>query len=629
MGLFRRLLNAFKKTPSVQDPRDNEYIEVYDPYGRAMRVTRAAWRDDVLPGKIRSSWNNPGELDAIVRGSLHDGLAASVIDAARHLADISPDRSDSAVVYAVTLMEVGRLDEAKDVLTASLKRDGEHGYVLQNLAKIHAKQGESQQASALLWRSLEVDPNQEGAVAWYAAEQREQQGEAAYAAALHRIAALPGSWYAQLLLARDAIAQQDWQRAQAMYEHALKHGGSPVPDLVLLHITGELGKAGQLVPLVRLAGGRFDPTRHSLAVGNNLIKAYIDLGEFDHASSVLDAMHARQRPDWTDALGYWSAELDKARLAARPEVNPDVLDVRLVSSTAPIWLPESSPASEFIAPSVRVDVQLVFAGSTIAHTVEPSHAKPEPVDLEGRLSRSLPLLLAEHAYFHTGAACSVLTPRLTQPMPSFALFSSQLDLDDLAASVTGVADRPSYFVTTHLEQIPAGFVVHVRLARAINGHVLARHVLAIDLEDPQSACDQLREWVLTQLQSHASLERLSPPAAYVTPTQAWFADYMLRLEQLHAMQLLASVSGAYIINPREILRGMIHHCLSHQSNAVMRLLLLETALCMQQDLPAVSTEFCSKITKLHKQYPLPGALGRAITTRLHTYTDREPQSDLE
>lgn len=629
MGLFRRVLNAFKKPSSVQDPRDNEPIEVYDSYGRVMHVTRAVWRDEVLPGKIRDSWSNPDELDAIIRGSLHDGLAASVIDAARRFAEIAPDRSDGAVVHAVTLMEVGRLNEAKDVLTTSLQRDGEHGYVLNNLARIHAKMGDSQKAAVLLWRAIEVDPNQEHAVAWYAAEQRERQGEAAYKVALDRVAALPGSWYAQLLLASKAIGREDWKQALTLYEHVLAHAPMPVPDIVLMHITGELGKAGQLVALVRLAGSRFDPQRHSLAVGNNLINAYLELGELDDASRVLEAMHARHRPDWTEALGYWSSELSKARLAAVPAANAETLELRWATSVAPIWLPESSPAHEYFNPMPRADVELVFAGSTISHTDAQTELRPEPVDLAGRTSRALPLLLAEHAFFHTGAACRVLTPQVTYPTQSFGLFSSELDLEGLSASVSDLADRPSYFVATHLEATPAGYIVHARLAGAMSGQVLAAWSYPINLEDPQPACDQLRERLLTELQFHTDLVLVPPPAAYDTPSGSWFADYLLRLEQLLTMQLLASRSRESITNPREILQGMIHHCLSHPTSIVPRLVLLETAIRMQQALPAISSEFCGKITQLHTQHAPTGPVGKAVLARLQTYAARDPQAGID
>jgi pentatricopeptide repeat protein len=50
---------------------------------------------------------------------------------------------------------------------------------------------------------------------------------------------------------------------------------------------------------------------HGLAVGNNLIKAYLELGDADEARAVLDKLYAQQRPDWRDALAYWDGQIDK------------------------------------------------------------------------------------------------------------------------------------------------------------------------------------------------------------------------------------------------------------------------------------------------------------------------------
>ena len=51
-----------------------------------------------------------------------------------------------------------------------------------------------------------------------------------------------------------------------------------------------------------------------LTVGNNLIKAHLDLGRLDAARRILDALYALKRPDWRETLGFWDKELAKARL---------------------------------------------------------------------------------------------------------------------------------------------------------------------------------------------------------------------------------------------------------------------------------------------------------------------------
>ena len=73
------------------DPRtDPNLIRVFDEFGRELFITKEQWRKGVLPGTLKSNWNNPDQLYGIIVGSLNDGFHADIIDAAEHL-----DRVDS------------------------------------------------------------------------------------------------------------------------------------------------------------------------------------------------------------------------------------------------------------------------------------------------------------------------------------------------------------------------------------------------------------------------------------------------------------------------------------------------------------------------------------------------------
>ena len=117
---------------------------------------------------------------------------------------------------------------------------GRTGSVLLNLAQVYATRNETERADATLWRALEVEPNLDNGLGWYASLAAEraaaglaagspeadqtalqQAGEQAGTEALQRVATLPGSWRAQLWLARGELNRNNLDAARALYHQAL------------------------------------------------------------------------------------------------------------------------------------------------------------------------------------------------------------------------------------------------------------------------------------------------------------------------------------------------------------------------------------------------------------------------
>src|SRR5690606_21833637 len=123
----------------------------------------------------------------------------------------------------------------------------------------------------------------------------------------------------------------------------LARAPQPVPEDVLMQISGDLGNNGRLAQIIQLVKPHFDPLIHGLTVGNNLIKAHIDLHQIDAAQQILEQLHVQKRPDWKEHLNYWDSEIAKARIAA-PAPRPDTpLEMELTVIEGPVWLPSSSP----------------------------------------------------------------------------------------------------------------------------------------------------------------------------------------------------------------------------------------------------------------------------------------------
>lgn len=319
-------------------------------------------------------------------------LPADALDAARQLYRIDPQPHRGAVYLAVTLLQLKQYDEAGNVLEETLQRHGDNGDALTNLAKVYSFKGDEERAKHTLWRALEVDPNQSNGLNWFVARERDRGGEAARLAALRSVAVLPSAWRAQLWLARSELENNHVVAAMAFYRQALSRA-TPAPTDLLMQMSGDLGNRGQLRELVELTVPHFDAKLHGLTVGNNLIKAYVDLRESAKARAILEQLYAQQRPDWRQALTFWDGELDKAEQNYGPVPTTEELHLDLLRLDVPIWAANMIEIDSLLSAKPTRPIRVGFmAGS--AEQQGTDRITVQPADTVGRLTRALPLFLA-------------------------------------------------------------------------------------------------------------------------------------------------------------------------------------------------------------------------------------------
>jgi tetratricopeptide (TPR) repeat protein len=308
---MKLLRNVFAKKPKpqpVNPANDKNMIPVYDAQGREFFIHKDTWRTSVLPSNIKSNWDNPQILYTVIVDALKDGFHSDVV-AAEQLYKIDPEPGRAACVWGIVLMDEGRLDEAEKVFRDSIAKDGEDGSILTNLAKVYSKRNDITKADEILWHALEVNPNQDNGLIWYRALYRDREGEPGADEAMRRVAALPGSWRAQLWLARSALQSDNLGQALAYYNESISRVGSPPPAGMLMQISGDLGNAGNLQEVLRLVEPHYVAEVHGLWVGNNLIKSHLELGHLDAGRRILAQLHSLKRPDWHRTLSYWDTEL--------------------------------------------------------------------------------------------------------------------------------------------------------------------------------------------------------------------------------------------------------------------------------------------------------------------------------
>lgn len=281
--MFKRILSALsgKKSQASTDnapadtaspeAHDGELITAYDSYGREIKITRAEWREKVFLPNLKQHWGDADELYNLIVSGLNDGFATDLMPAAERLVEIDANPERSHVVNGIVLMHNAQLDAAEATLRAGMAKVGVSGIILTNLAKVFAERGDQSVAEATLWQAVEADPNQENGVMWWLSIQQERGGEAAYLAALHTVAALPGSWRAQLWMARHYLQQQNVEQARVLYEEV--SAGGQFDRSALQMISGDLGNNGHIPLIVELVGPAYDEHKHDSTAGLNLLRA--------------------------------------------------------------------------------------------------------------------------------------------------------------------------------------------------------------------------------------------------------------------------------------------------------------------------------------------------------------------
>lgn len=386
--------------PVEAQPPQEEMIVAYDANGRQMHITRSDWRDKVfLPG-LEQKWDDAAGLYDALLGGLNDGFAADLIPAAARLVEIDDDPERSHTIQGIVLMKNNQLDEAESTLKTGMAKVGATGILLTNMAKVFAERGDDARADELLWQAIEADPNQDNGLVWWATLKQEREGETGYVAGLKTVAALPGSWRAQLWLARHHLEHKNVAAAKALYEEVL--AGGRYDSRSLMMISGDLGQNGEISLIVELIAPIYDEHRHDPMAGINLLRAYQELGNPEEGEKLLSRMYALDIPPLKQYLDEFAQAFHRMRKesAQGTPTDPGQVEISTLAISQPIWHYGLYKADWlFTRKPPEADTIGFFALSKI--TAEATPAESQREDDVGRLARAIPLYLAEAAHYWT------------------------------------------------------------------------------------------------------------------------------------------------------------------------------------------------------------------------------------
>ena len=427
-------------------PEPAPFVEAMDAFGRRVRISRDEYRSKILPDLLKAHGNNPEQLTAVILQALRDGLASEVIPAANRLTVVDKDPERALSVLAVVQRDAGELDLAEGTLKELLQKRPNSAAARVGLGMLADARGDAAKAEGLLWDALQIDCNHADAVHGWLQMRHRAVGDVGYPAEVAKAIALPGAWRACLWQARLLSQQQRADEATPIYREVLARAGHESDALVMASADLVQLQRGDLVQ--ELIVPRFQPGRHHPHVGLALLHHYRNRLDHDAGAALLHQMFLHYGHVIGQDLQPFTGEFDRMRLAKLPAPAPLPLPsnarIGLYRLDRPIWyagfedpmwvLPPKNPGAKHVLFfSLAVDGQ--------------PQLPPGREDELGRLTRSLPLFLAEHAWLSTPHRGTAVLPMAEQggwaimgrPWPEEQLIS-QVPENERATSllVTGV-----------------------------------------------------------------------------------------------------------------------------------------------------------------------------------------------
>jgi tetratricopeptide (TPR) repeat protein len=292
-------------------------FEAFDAAGGRHEISAEVWRDKVLPLLIKERWDEPDALFGVLHLALKDGFFEEALPGATKLVELEPESERAALILANAYWKLGRLDDSLRAVERFHARHEPTSTSLAHLATLADARGDHDQAATLLWDALLVDPNNDKAAHWWPLLERDRAGGGrdAHAAALKRLAELPGSWRALVGLARLDLDVQQNAAAIAHFEEALRR--SPDTDSLLLAVSGDLGIAGMPRDALRLVVPHYDSRRHDPLIGVNLIQEAIAVDDLEFAERVLKALERLDRWDLKERIAELRRTVDRRKKGRR------------------------------------------------------------------------------------------------------------------------------------------------------------------------------------------------------------------------------------------------------------------------------------------------------------------------
>jgi len=581
--------------PDSIDPR--LLLRMLDSEGGEMLVPYPVLVEKLLPSMLAEAWTQSNLLAHIIETVFPYVEHTHLMKAGQHLYELDPQQPRAVRVWAALLLRSQQFDTAEKVL----KQITDHSFNLDlsnMLGGLYLQQGKLSLAKKQVWGSLQVDPNADLAIDIFCAAHSSETKDSA----LLEIAKLPGAWRSRTLYWESLLRKRDIDKLKSDASEVLAGFPRPIPQELLLQLSGDLGNWGYLLELLELCTPHYEPCNYDIRLGSNMLKANLDLGQVDAAQDLLDRLYELDRPEWKETLDFW--ELEIAKLKLETEDAPEHLEVEVRRAPSPLWrVPLAGYARLFPVKAKHIRVGCIGGSAELGAGHKTEYQLSE---IRGILSRSIPLFLAEQMQIRTSADTELM---YLTANGTFLLSGTPLDTEELSHFARQRKDPYDYLLACHLAATVEPWRLEVRIIRTIDATVLETILIEIPSSPPE-ALDSLAGRLIEGMSPHLELDLYEAPQGYYTPSGNGLLQHLIHLEQLLALQLDFSrhkeKKELHVHGHRHILEGMMTYCREHSEDVVGRMILLEALGLVLVLRPAVGRQFVSPCLQLENQFPLQG-----------------------
>ena len=273
------------------------------------------------------------------------------------------------------------------------------------------------------------------------------------------------------------------------------------------------------------------------------------------------------------------------------------VQIGMVRVDGPVWLPMGSPARRVFGEKAAGAATVTFLGGSA------EAPEGELSDALARMTRALPLFLAEQTELRTGASGRALlpwSPGMEGVRPGGFLVSSQAWPEETAVQLVGAAEnRSEYVVTVHVDAEVEPWEATLRFLRASDGVKIGELSAEFAADAPGEGLLGLADEVVELL------EALGPgnmAAEYAVPEE--FGAYLAGLEHLLALRCSQMPRAPGPAKADAVLEAGFKLSETEAENVPARLLLLETMGAAAQVVPEVAQEYGERFARLVKDLPL-------------------------
>jgi tetratricopeptide (TPR) repeat protein len=595
------LKNLFKKKNKHLSNRSqecisikSEMIKVHDEYGREIMVSKQDWLNNVLLGNIEKNYNNPDELYNLLLAALNDGFAEHIVKASKILHDRDPNKERGACLYAIVLMKNGKLTESEKVLDDAINEIGDSTVLLTNLAKVYDLKGDAETALETLWKSLSKDPNQDNGLNWYASIFAEKNGEQGYITAMQKVSDIKDAWRPYLWLARKSLEIGDKEKALAQYQLVLQRNSNPDAQ-VLQQISGDLGLKGFLKEAIQIVAPIFKVNIHGFIVGNNLIKAYIEIGERKAAKDLLEELFSMNRPDWREGLTYWENEIDNLREGMGPVEDPNI-QIGMLAIESPVWLGKMTE-TEAIYTKKNSSVKILTTAASCSLKEQQDQIIKQKANLEGIISRGFSQTFCDVVNLKTDAQATQLLPVVEGS--GFAFMGYRYE-DDWVRKMTEMSPC-DFVILPHLYADKTNWELEVRVFDGKEHFLIATHCKSFSISDSSGSLHELMSLVMSSI----GLECDATASSMMQMRPEEFAFYIDGNESCLALTLATQFNdgGKNLYGERSIFDKLLDFALRFPKDELFKFMLISSLAKNKAYGSVIYIEYKERVEKLLSEQP--------------------------